>query len=105
MVLSEFNIIELSTALVSVFGACGMLLAVTQKSRCKRFKCCCGLIDCQREIADIENQVDMDDMENMEDDETTKTPVENKVISLPSVSQVANKLPKSVELNGVKIHK
>ena len=105
MVLSEFNIIELSTALVSVFGACGMLLAVTQKSRCKRFKCCCGLIDCQREIADIENQVDMDDMENMEDDETTKTLVENKVISLPSVSQVANKLPKSVELNGVKIHK
>ena len=50
MVLSEFNIIELSTAVATIFGACGMLLAVTQKSRCKRFKCCCGLIDCDREI-------------------------------------------------------
>ena len=105
MVLSEFNIIELSTAVATMFGACGMLLAVTQKSRCKRFKCCCGLIDCQREIPDIENQADMDNMETMEAEEPTKTPVENKVISLPSVSQVANKLPKSVELNGVKIHK
>ena len=44
MVLSEFNIVELSTAVVAIFGACGMLLAVTQKSRCKRFKCCCVLI-------------------------------------------------------------
>lgn len=103
--LTEFNIIELSTSVVSILGACGMLLAVTQKSRCKKFKCCCGLIDCDREIIDIENQADMDDMETMEVEENTARPEENKVIALPSMQQAANKLPKSVELNGVKIHK
>ena len=66
MTLSEFNIIELSTSVATIFGALGMLLAVTQKSRCKNLRCCFGCCVCEREVPDIENQIDEDESKEQE---------------------------------------
>ena len=71
MTLSEFNIIELSTSVATIFGAIGMLLAVTQKSRCKNLRCCFGCCVCEREIPDIENQIEN---ENTEDEKKEEEP-------------------------------
>ena len=96
MGLTSFNIIELSTAVATIFGACGMLLAITQKSRCKRFKCCCGLVDCDREL--IEPSVVDDTKEEIDiivddsvDESKTEQPTLN--IPLPKIPKIVNKIP------------
>lgn len=96
MTLTSFNIIELSTAVATIFGACGMLLAVTQKSRCKRFKCCCGLIDCDRELIepplpdDVEDKakIDITVDDGVDESKTQEPPTLN--IPLP---KIVNKIP------------
>lgn len=95
MTLSQFNIIELSTASATILGAIAMLLAQTQKSKCKKCKMCCGCVECDRELnteegtGDIENQ-----LENAEDE--TKSEESPKVIS-PKVPKIPNmNLPKKL---------
>ncbi len=97
MTLTSFNIIELSTAVATIFGACGMLLAVTQKSRCKRFKCCCGLIDCDREVIETplpeveEEKIDITVDDDADESKTQAPPTLNipvpKIVSKIPISQ------------------
>jgi len=53
MTLTSFNIIELSTFVVSILGATALVIKQTQSSKCKSCKICFGLLSCER---DIENQ-------------------------------------------------
>jgi len=110
MVLSEFNIIELSTAVATIFGACGMLLAVTQKSRCKRFKCCCGLIDCDREIIDTplpeveEEKIDIKVDDSIDESKTQEPPIINvplPKIPLPTIP--VPKIPNKIQISQTKV--
>ncbi len=66
--LSTFNIIELSTAVATILGACGMLLAVTQKSKCKNLKLCWGCVVCDR-VVDLQDIEEQNENENENDDE------------------------------------
>tara|TARA_R110000737_G_scaffold92196_1_gene125042 strand:- start:429 stop:758 length:330 start_codon:yes stop_codon:yes gene_type:complete len=109
MVLSEFNIIELSTAVATIFGACGMLLAVTQKSRCKRFKCCCGLIDCDREIIEPplpvveEEKIDIK-IDDSVDESKTEEPVLNIPVPKITVPKIpVPKIPNKIDISQTKV--
>ena len=88
MGLTSFNIIELSTASATILGAIAMLLAQTQKSRCKKCRMCCGCIDCDRDVPDIENQITDEN-----DDDETKEPEIPKV-EPPKVEPPKVKFPK-----------
>ncbi len=93
MTLTSFNIIELSTAVATIFGACGMLLAVTQKSRCKRFKCCCGLIDCDREVIETPLPEDEEKIDITVDDDVDESKTQEKpTLNIP-VPKIINKIP------------
>ena len=97
MTLTSFNIIELSTASATILGAIAMLLAQTQKSKCKNLKCCCGLIVCDRVIVeDNEEQVLEDNGEDLEKGEVdVERKDENKInipkVELPKVNIVVKK--------------
>ncbi len=97
MTLTSFNIIELSTFCVSVLGGIAMLLAQTQKSKCRNLKCCCGLIVCDRVVVeDNEEQVLEDNTEDLESGELdVERKKENKVelpkVELPKVNIVVKK--------------
>lgn len=98
MTLTSFNIIELSTAAATILGAIAMLLAQTQKSKCKNLKCCCGLIVCDRVVAeDNEEQVLEDNGEvntevDLESGEKLKTnKIELPKVELPKVNIVVKK--------------
>ena len=73
-----------------------MLLAVTQKSRCKRFKCCCGLIDCDREIIETQLPDDVEDKEKIDiavDDSVDESKTqEPPVLNIP-LPKIVNKIP------------
>lgn len=60
--LQDFTIIELSTMVVSVFGALALCCGAISKSRCERIKC--GCIEIQRKVPDLSN-------ENKEQDKIT----------------------------------
>ncbi len=91
MTLTSFNIIELSTASATILGAIAMLLAQTQKSKCKNLKCCCGLIICDRVVPEDkeEEQVVEDNVEDLENGEENK--VELPKVELPKVNIVVKK--------------
>ncbi len=94
MTLTSFTIIEMSTCIATILGSCGMLLAVTQKSRCKKFRCCCGLIDCDREI--IEKPLPDEDQEKIDitvDDDVDESKTQEKpTLNIP-VPKIVNKIP------------
>lgn len=50
MGLSQFNIIELSTAVMTIAGAIALVLKTTQQSRCKTCSMCWGMNKCDREL-------------------------------------------------------
>jgi hypothetical protein len=50
MSLSQFNIIELSTAIVTIAGGVALILRQVQQSRCRTCRLCCGCVDCVREV-------------------------------------------------------
>ncbi len=89
MTLTEFNVIELSTASATILGALAMLLAQSQKSKCKNLKCCCGLIVCDRVVEGGEEVVEED---NPEDLESGNLDVERKEpkIQLPKIPDKVN---------------
>ena len=92
MGLTQFNIIELSTASATILGAIAMLLAQTQKSKCKKCKLCCGCVECDRELnADIENQLDT--TAGDDDDDESKEPDIPKV-EIPKVEIPKPEIPK-----------
>lgn len=94
MTLTSFNIIELSTFCVSVLGGVAMLLAQTQKSKCKNLRCCCGLIVCDRVVVEdivpetIEDNTEVD-LEGGEKLKTNK--IELPKVELPKVNIVVKK--------------
>ena len=91
MTLTSFNIIELSTFCVSVLGGVAMLLAQTQKSKCKNLKICWGCVVCDRKIDDIPAEVEQVNTEvDLEEGEKLKT---NK-IELPKIELPKVELPK-----------
>lgn len=98
MTLTSFNIIELSTAVATIFGACGMLLAVTQKSRCKKFRCCCGLIDCDREIIDTPLPEDEEKIDITVDDGDDESKTEPPTLNVP-----LPKIPNKIQINQTKV--
>ncbi len=55
MILSAFNIIELTTATVAILGALGLcctrILAQAEQSRCNQINMCC--LKCDREVPQI----------------------------------------------------
>ena len=94
MTLTSFNIIELSTFCVSVLGGVAMLLAQTQKSKCKNLKCCCGLIVCDRVvIEDNEEKIDIK-VDDGADESKTEPPTLN--VPLP-------KIPNKIQINQTKV--
>ena len=91
MTLTSFNIIELSTFCVSVLGGVAMLLAQTQKSKCKNLKICWGCVVCDRTVdAIIEEEPQVNTEVDLEEGEKLKT---NK-IELPKVELPKVELPK-----------
>lgn len=50
MALTGFNIIELSTAVVTIAGGIALILRQIQQSRCKTCNLCCGMMKCDREV-------------------------------------------------------
>ena len=53
MSMDDFSIDQLMLFCVGVAGATGALCLSIQKSKCKKLKLCCGLIDCDRDIQAI----------------------------------------------------
>lgn len=51
--MDDFSIDQLMLFVVGVAGAAGALCLSIQKSKCKKLKLCCGLIDCDRDVAAI----------------------------------------------------
>ena len=89
MGLTSFNIIELSTACVTIAGGIALILKQVQQSRCKNCNFC-YLIKCERELPDIENQIEKDDDK---DEDETKEPEIPKV-EIPKVDPPKVKFPK-----------
>ena len=54
MTLQTFNIIELSTAVMTMAGGIALILRQIQQSRCKTCKFCCGVSSCEREVRDLD---------------------------------------------------
>lgn len=79
MTLTSFNIIELSTACVTIAGGIALILKQVQQSRCKKCNVC-YLIKCERDVPDIENQNDNDN-----NDDESKEP-EIPKIEIPKVN-------------------
>lgn len=69
--IQTFTILELATAAGGVAGAVALILKQTQQSRCRNMSCCCGICKCDREIADIENQIEN---ENIEEEKKEQDP-------------------------------
>lgn len=69
--IQTFTILELATAAGGVGAAVGLILKQIQQSRCRNMSCCCGICKCDREIADIENQIED---ENKEDEKKEDEP-------------------------------
>ena len=91
MTLTSFNIIELSTASGTILAAVAMLLAQTQKSKCKNLKICWGCIVCDRTVdAIIEEEEQVNTEVDLEGGEKLKT---NK-IELPKIELPKVELPK-----------
>jgi hypothetical protein len=68
MSLSPFNIIELSTAVVTIAGGVALILKQIQQSRCKTCNVC-YLIRCEREVpidAPVDIQIDKSEDESKE---------------------------------------
>ena len=51
--MDDFSIDQLMLFVVGVAGAAGALCLSIQKSKCKKLKLCCGLIDCDRDVSAI----------------------------------------------------
>tara|TARA_R100000541_G_scaffold38843_1_gene46693 strand:+ start:1091 stop:1354 length:264 start_codon:yes stop_codon:yes gene_type:complete len=51
--MEDFSIDQLMLFIVGVAGATGGLCLSIQKSKCKKLKLCCGLIDCDRDTQAI----------------------------------------------------
>lgn len=100
MTLTSFNIIELSTASATILGALAMLLAQTQKSKCRNLKCCCGLIVCDRVVPE-----DKEGEEEEEEQVNTEVDLESGEQSNPGGKKTnKTELPK-VELPKVELPK
>jgi len=48
--LDNFSIDQLMLFIVGVTGAVGALCLSIQRSKCKKLKLCCGLVDCDRDV-------------------------------------------------------
>ena len=51
--MDDYSIDQLMLFVVGVAGALGALCLSIQKSKCKKLKLCCGLVDCDRDTAAI----------------------------------------------------
>jgi len=95
MTLTSFNIIELSTASATILGAIAMLLAQSQKSKCKNLKCCCGLIVCDRVVPEDKEEEQVEDngedLESGELDVERKEEIKENKLVLPKVELPINK--------------
>ena len=68
MTLQSFNIIELSTAVMTIAGGIALILRQIQQSKCKTCTFCCGVSQCEREVQSSPPVV-----ESSEADETKET--------------------------------
>mgnify|MGYP003122878904 CR=1 FL=1 len=53
MSMDDYSIDQMMLFVVGVAGAAGALCLSIQKSKCKKLKLCCGLIDCDRDTQAI----------------------------------------------------
>jgi len=51
--MDDYSIDQLMLFIVGVAGAAGALCLSIQKSKCKKLKLCCGLVDCDRDTQAI----------------------------------------------------
>tara|TARA_R110000751_G_C13451705_1_gene444211 strand:- start:23 stop:262 length:240 start_codon:yes stop_codon:yes gene_type:complete len=51
--MDDYSIDQLMLFIVGVAGAAGALCLSIQKSKCKKLKLCCGLVDCDRDTKAI----------------------------------------------------
>lgn len=51
--MDDYSIDQLMLFIVGVAGAAGALCLSIQKSKCKKLKLCCGLVDCDRDVRAI----------------------------------------------------
>jgi len=91
MTLTSFNIIELSTASGTILAAVAMLLAQTQKSKCKNLKCCWGCIVCDRTVDAFIEEEEEEDLESGEVDVERKEQLNKNKINIPKIELPINK--------------
>jgi len=89
MTLTSFNIIELSTASGTILAAVAMLLAQTQKSKCKNLKICWGCIVCDRTVDGVIEEEDEE--ENTEVDLESGEKLNKNKIPIPKIELPINK--------------
>ena len=94
MTLTSFNIIELSTAAATILGAFAMLLAQTQKSKCRNLKICWGCVVCDRAVPDAVIEEELKDLESGEVDVERKEEIKENKVELPKVELPKIELPK-----------
>lgn len=51
--MEDYSIDQLAFFVVGVMGALGALCLSIQKSKCKKIKLCCGIVDCDRDVKAI----------------------------------------------------
>ena len=98
MTLTSFNIIELSTAAATILGAFAMLLAQTQKSKCKNLRICWGCVVCDRTVdaipaeeEQVNTEVDLEGGEKLKTNKIELPKIELPKIELPKVNIVVKK--------------
>lgn len=91
MTLTSFNIIELSTFCVSVLGGVAMLLAQTQKSKCKNLRCCWGCVVCDRAVDAVIDEEDGEDLESGKVNVERKEELNENKIPIPKIELPINK--------------
>tara|TARA_R110000751_G_scaffold50756_1_gene111896 strand:- start:272 stop:589 length:318 start_codon:yes stop_codon:yes gene_type:complete len=91
MTLTSFNIIELSTASGTILAAVAMLLAQTQKSKCKNLKICWGCIVCDRTVDDVKEEEEEEDLESGKVDVERKEELNKNKIPIPKIELPINK--------------
>lgn len=103
MTLTSFNIIELSTASATILGAFAMLLAQTQKSKCKNLKICWGCMVCDRTIDAVIEEENLEDLESGKQDVERKEAIKENKIEIPKVELPSALAQAKVELPKVNI--
>lgn len=64
MVMETYSLTEVSITAVAVIGACGSFLVILERSRCSVISLCYGFIKCDRNVPNVPDDSDDEDIES-----------------------------------------